>query len=336
MTSDAPPARRLEAGTAASSHIVFVTQAGEIERQAVLLAASLRRHLGPGVRLVAAKPSGEGWMTGPLQPASIETLKALDVEIVPFAPPMPHYPQGNKIGALMALPDSADALFLDTDMLCLRPFEATVAAMGEVALCPAGRPWQGGEEHWPHLYRLFDLPPPSASLRARVTGEPMAPYFNAGGIHLADAGRFARCWLETCLAIDADERVPQKRPWLDQIALPVAIARSDRAFSILPEALNFPAHRKPAVSGTVLAHYHHLDCIGLDRRMAREVAGILDDHPAVRRLLPDLGHLDALPMRLGRICVDVVGKQSARKVSRRLRRHMGPDVAVRARGTPRR
>ncbi len=300
--------------------IVFVAQQGPIEQQALLLAASLRRHLGTVPRLMAAIPTGDSWMAEPLAAASMKLFDALVVELLPFTPPMVEYPNANKIGALIALPPGVGALFLDSDLLCLRPFASDAISSEAVALRPADRPWAPGEPAWAYLYRRFGLDFPEARVRATLTGEIMPPYFNAGLVYAPDARRFGEDWLELAHAIDADDRVPSKRPWLDQISLPLAIAQDGRRFTILPPTFNHPTHHAAAAVDTVLAHYHDLEHVFIDRRLSHELRAVLERLPALCEAQPELMSLDAVPSRVARVYAGIKGKQSARRLLRRLRK----------------
>ena len=108
-------------------NIVIVGQAGRLQYEAVLFAASLR-HADPGFagRLLVVEPQkNDLWRHNPaiVDPSVRALLADLDAEIVPFENRVfgETYPYGNKIEALAALPPDAPFVFFDTDTLVLGP-----------------------------------------------------------------------------------------------------------------------------------------------------------------------------------------------------------------------
>src|SRR6056297_37080 len=113
-----------KAGTTPKPYnIVVVGQAGRLQYEAVLFAASLRANSPDFAgRLIVAEPQpGPLWQNDPtLRGDDTQHLLAeLGAEIVPFA--TRHfgqaYPYGNKIEALFALPKGEPFVFFDTDTL---------------------------------------------------------------------------------------------------------------------------------------------------------------------------------------------------------------------------
>ncbi len=104
-------------------NIVIVGQSGRLQYEAVLFAASLRAN-SPDFsgRLFVAEPQpGPNWDSDPRihsEPVR-SALEELGAEIIPFE--STHfggaYPYGNKIEALLALPEGEPFVFFDTDTL---------------------------------------------------------------------------------------------------------------------------------------------------------------------------------------------------------------------------
>ncbi len=223
--------------------ILIVAQRGRLTYEAVLFLASLR-HASPDYpgRVVVAEP-----MPGPMWPddpgianddarALIERLGA---EIRPFE--ARHfgrdYPQGNKVEALGVLDPGERFVFFDSDTLVLGPLE-------DVAF-PVGRPTasMAREATWPQvpLYgpglaqiwgAVFDrfgvAIEPTLDTQFAADHWERYLYFNAGWFTGEDAQAFRDRMLEIMLSL-RDDTPPELAaqvlfPWLDQIALPVAIA----------------------------------------------------------------------------------------------------------------
>jgi hypothetical protein len=92
--------------------------------------------------------------------------------------------------------------------------------------------WGGGDDRWDRAYAHFGLPYPTERVRLlRGRKKQFVPYFNAGFVAFPDRPeaegqpRFADRWVETALDLDHNCRIGGKRPWLDQISLPLTLAR---------------------------------------------------------------------------------------------------------------
>ncbi|MFM7108219.1 MAG: methyltransferase domain-containing protein [Planctomycetaceae bacterium] len=268
------------------SVITFVCQLGVLEAKAVLLAASLRRHLSETARLVACLPAPETTWGRPTR-RTLMALEALGADVVRVRNPIDdRYPIGNKIACLVP-PAGAPAdrvIFLDSDILCTATFAPDRDLAGDFCAKPADfATFRGGPDEWARLYGLFGLAAPTRRMVATVSGDETCPYFNAGVVGVrADAG-LAEVWADSCRRIDAEEWVPSRRPHLDQIALPIAAARCGLECTLLDEDLNFPAHVRPLRSGPpVLCHYHDPGIVAREPMLATLVASLVAEEPAVR------------------------------------------------------
>ena len=259
----------------------FVCEPGRLEAQAVLLAASLRRH-HPSLTLVAGVPRALSALTE-------RALDSLRVERVPITNPVADdYPIGNKIAALGAGDTSGLRVFLDSDMLCLRALDFDLLRSHPLAAKPADMATFGSDALWQCLYERFGLSPPSQRVVASIGGQMMYPYFNAGMVATTRASALSPLWAETCRAVDVMHDVNPRRPWLDQIALPLAAARLGLATRSVGDNWNYPAHIKPLRGEPGLVHYHQAAVVAREPALAEKVAGLLLRYPALRPVLePD-------------------------------------------------
>lgn len=151
-------------------NVMAVVQAGRLQYEAVLLAASLARVASSGVRLWLAEPQpGALWPGDPrVTDSDVRALlRDLGASFLPFE--SRHFgatwPYGNKIEALAALPEGEPFLFLDTDTLVLGdpaevPFDfdrpsASLRVEGTWPVVPLYGP--GYAEIWGALYARFGL-----------------------------------------------------------------------------------------------------------------------------------------------------------------------------------
>jgi hypothetical protein len=222
-------------------NIMIVGQRGRLAAEAVLFAASLRAS-DPGFagRLVVAEPQpGPAWSFDPRmgdEPRAL--LGDLGAEIVPFENRHfgESYPNANKAEGLAALPEGQPFVFFDTDTLVTGPLSETpfdftrpAASMKRSPTWPVIELYGPGyTETWRSLYDMFGLDFESSL-------DPSHPdeywrrylYFNAGWYFGPCPRTFGEQLTEIMRAIrDAPPEAlvcQPLYPWLDQIALPLAI-----------------------------------------------------------------------------------------------------------------
>ncbi|WP_172330364.1 hypothetical protein [Mangrovicoccus sp. HB161399] len=246
----------------AAPDLVLVGQKGRVGCEALLCLASLRAS-DPGFagQIWLAEPQpGPLWpadprMEGDLRAACLE----LGAELLPFD--SRHfgaaYPQGNKIEALAALPAGRPFLFLDSDMLVLPPLSG-IGCVRPTASDRVRDTWPKPPPFGPDRTAIWDAVFALSGTDRASTLDPRFPpghprrdlYLNAGWVAGPCARRFGLLWAEVATAI-RDRTPPELAaqaldPWLDQIALPVVLAR-----------LGGGRPREP-LDGTRLWHYRTL------------------------------------------------------------------------------
>ena len=220
-------------------NVFFIVQAGRLEYEALIFAASFRA-ANPDFkgRLIAAEPSGAKW-SGPVAISDPVRRFLTDhgVEILPFENRHfgESYPHGNKIEAMAALP-AGPFVFFDTDTLFLAPlaqvgfdFDRPSASMRREGTWP--EPQLYGADYtaiWKSLYDKFGLDFDSSLDKSQYENYwQRYLYFNAGWFFGADAQAFGKRFLHFAHAIrwdTPDELASQSLdPWLDQVALPLVI-----------------------------------------------------------------------------------------------------------------
>ena len=114
----------------------------------------------------------------------------------------------------------------------------------------------------------------------------MRPYFNAGFISVKDGDTFATTWIDTARRIDESRWVTNKRPWLDQIAIPVVFARLGWEVEELGVAFNYPGHLMPLdESPPYFVHYHWPRVILNSRPLLFRTKTLVNRHPLLRTIL---------------------------------------------------
>jgi hypothetical protein len=256
--------------TEAAESIIFVVDGKGLEAMSLLLAASLARQHDPAeVQLIAYVSDT---YAPNLDPATRALFRACRVRIdpLPSAEGMwkKAYPHGNKILACAAPRTSRRTTFLDTDMVCQAPITGIPSSdPHEVFAVPEGKPtWGKKGDAWERAYRFFDLAMPEE--RVKLTRGRMlefVPYFNAGFVSfsdlpLAEDGRnFGALWLDHARRFDWECAVANKRPWLDQVTLPLTMASYGLNCLVLPEVFNYSISEREdlsAVQAAKMVHYH--------------------------------------------------------------------------------
>lgn len=223
-----------------SFNLLAIGQAGRLEHEAILLAASLRLS-DPGFtgRLFIAEPQpGPKWREDPrMSDRARKALVGLGVTLLPFETRAfgSDYPHGNKIEALAALPD-APFLFLDTDTLITGPLSAIpFDFLRPSASMRRENTWPKVElygptatETWKALYDRFDLDfASSLDLAHPEDYWQRFLYFNAGWFFHESPRAFGNrflAWAKDIRDNPPAELVCQELyPWLDQITLPLVV-----------------------------------------------------------------------------------------------------------------
>ncbi|SFK50318.1 hypothetical protein [Shimia haliotis] len=249
----------------AAFNIVVVGQAGRLQYEAALFAASLRAN-SPNFkgRLFIAEPQpGPLWSKDPRMnnPEVVQLLKQMDAEILPFDSRFfgEAYAYGNKIELLRALPKGEPFVFFDTDTLVTGeisdvPFDfdrpaASLRVEGTWPEPPLYGPQYTGI--WKSLYGKFnidfesslDLSQPDEYWRRYL-------YFNAGFFYYRCPHEFGARFQK--YAVDIRSEPPEAlacqslNPWLDQVTLPLVIHELGGGRDALP--LGY-------LDGSVTTHY---------------------------------------------------------------------------------
>jgi hypothetical protein len=270
-----------------SFSFIFVCQAGRLENQALLLAASLRRNLRCDHELIAAVPSPQDtW--GALAAETADLLKQLKVRRVSIQNQIdPAYPIGNKVSCLQQSVKTDRLVFVDTDILLLRPLEDSSVFAAPFAAKPADLPNVLHPFQWSRVYRACGTSRPNESVATTLYGQLVLPYFNAGFISVDPSVKMGDAWLECSKRIDRMWRLPLKRPHLDQLALPVAVRKLGLRYTCLPESYNYPVHLKPIdpFAPPTIAHYHDATILRREPGLVALVRELCEEYPALEARL---------------------------------------------------
>ncbi len=246
--------------------IFFIIDGFGLEAQAALLITSLIHHNQDRFRYIGYVAERH---RPRLNPELAALMRRCGIELRDLPEPAQSwrkaYPHGNKILAAADHRDCSHSLFLDTDMLCTAPIDLTgLLADRAIGVVPEGTRSYKDLTRWERIYGHFglDMPHDRVRLMRRWKSE-FLPYFNAGMIcfpeaEIAGGKRFAELWHDTALIIDHEVPVAQKRPWLDQISLPVTLKRFGMEYILADERLNFSiSDRNPAIADDpMILHYH--------------------------------------------------------------------------------
>lgn len=235
----------------------FVCQGGGIDIKAAFLAASLKEHLRCTHELIACIPTGENVQ----QPSDqiLEYLSDIDVAIRPISNPLAKdYLIGNKL-ACLALPTTASKkVFLDSDILCTRPFYGFPETK-PYDISAKLEDWNHhSDQEWQQLYHHFQLGMPEMRFRSTVLDQAMPLYFNAGVLVVDKQSNLPEKWIDIAQIIDAQLELPRKRPNLDQLSLAALVVKSSYRWQLLDENYNYPAELRSLNHSSLpyLCHYH--------------------------------------------------------------------------------
>jgi len=229
--------------------VVFVCQQGELEAQAALLAASLRKYCDNQVVLHAITPIPEEEY-GTVSPVTKKFLDDLGVKWYHFKNPISDdYKVFNKLNAFNIRPEGDRILFLDSDIIVRRSLQGLSAYFSRpfAAKCGYKQAFSASAEDWKPVYQLFDLPVPAMRWPASDTYQWGPPYFNAAAILVDPALDFSKHWIDTCLRIHQDEPfwtvARNKNHGTVQLGLPIVLARRNIPYALLDGRFNLALSR---------------------------------------------------------------------------------------------
>jgi hypothetical protein len=273
--------------------ITFICQQGDLEVKALLLAASLRRFLTRDVELIACLPTPDSrW--GTVSAATLLCLESLGVRTVQISNVVDEsYAIGNKVMCIDVATSADRTLFLDTDILCANAFDpCRWFAHGFNAKPADAVGFAGGGADWQAAYDMFGLGLPTFRMVTSVGGQVVYPYYNAGVVAAEANSGLGDVWADCCRTLAAadalwvDRSLPPKYPFLDQVALPIAVARAGFEVHLLTEMLNYPVNLRPLPADTegglpILCHYHRPEVIRREPALLNLVAELLGRHAGI-------------------------------------------------------
>ena len=278
--------------------VFFIVEPPKYEQMACYLAGSLRQQFGKSIELVGYCPETK---IDTVSKDVIAVLAKLDCKVRPFKVEgrfNPAYPHGNKILATLEPRETEFSAFFDSDVLCLRPNKVeNIVKEGHVSLTPAASMVWGTGKTWNLIYQTCGMPLPEDRIKLmRQKGDrERIPYFSSGLFSFPEKHRntdgktFPEVWMEIAQIIDRNEEVPGRRPYLDQISLPLAIQKAGLQWNILPEEQHYilggSLRGEPLPEGRDIytVHYRKWEILR-EIGLARQGKRMLERQAGVRRI----------------------------------------------------
>jgi hypothetical protein len=269
---------------------VFVCQAGRLEIQSMLLAASLKCFLRCEYQMVVSVPVPPKDWGRPAQ-RTLAFFQEAGARIVETHNRMgTDFPIGNKTSALIHRFEGDPVVVIDSDVMLIRPFDGQCLRGVDFAAKPADFPTYNREfSDWSGIYRRFGLELPKKRMRATFSGEQMAPYYQAGFVAYRHGTGLGQQWLRFCEQIYARKKKEGSRSftWVEQVALPLAVEKLGVSCTELDETMNYPAHVR-RVRGRELpyfCHYHEPGVIYREPLIRRLVTDFCRKYPPIREAM---------------------------------------------------
>lgn len=250
--------------------VYFIVEPPDYQVMACYLAASLRENFGSSVALVGYCPAHKIDLVAPDVKSA---LARMGCDLRPMATQGrfdPPYPHGNKLLATLEPRDTEFSCFMDSDILCLRPNAIeNIVREGCVSLTAAASLGWGKQSDWPAIYAAagLQMPEERIALMRKPKRFQHVPYFSSGLFSFPEQFRtpegksFAQVWMEVAQTIDATLDLPAKRPYLDQMTLPLAIQKAGLRWNLLPEEQHYilggTARGEPLPSGREIFTIHY-------------------------------------------------------------------------------
>lgn len=279
--------------------VYFIAEPPSYQIMACYLAASLREQFAEGeLALVGYCPAPR---LGEVSSDVRQVLDRLGCDLRPFEVEGrfdPPYPHGNKLLATLEKRDTPFSCFMDSDVLCIRPnVVEALARPGHVSLSKAASMNWAPQTIWDDIYRVcgMEIPEERFKLMKQKRGEERVPYFSSGLFCFPEDHRsaeglsFPEVWMQVAQEIDAAPEIPKKRPYLDQMSMPLAIRRAGLAWNILPDEQHWILGGRsrgeplPADREIFTVHYRNLEVLR-EVGLVRPAKNYLEKWAGVRRI----------------------------------------------------
>ena len=278
--------------------IYFIVEPPEYQVFACYLAASIREQFGQAVELVGYCPEHK---LETVHDDVKQALRLLRVDLRGFSTEgqfEPPYPHGNKILATLEPRDTEFSCFMDSDILCIRPNRVeNILRDGHVTLSKAASMNWAPQSIWDRIYATcgMEIPEERFKLMKQRKGEERIPYFSSGLFCFPEQHRnaegmsFPQVWMQIAQMIDADPEVPNKRPYLDQMSMPLAIRKAGLDWNILEDEQHFilggRARGQPLPQDREIFTVHYrVWKILKETGLSGQAKDMLERHAGVRRL----------------------------------------------------
>jgi len=228
--------------------LYFIVEPPEYQTLACYLAGSVRQQIGRDVALVGYCPAHRRDQIDPKVETVLDRL-ACDLRTFEALGRFdPAYPHGNKILATLEPRATRFSGFMDSDILCIAPNRVEdMVEEGAVSLTVAASMNWAPQSIWETIYGAcgMEVPGERLMLARQVKGRPRVPYYSSGfftfpeGHRTQDGRSFPEVWMEIAQRVDAVPDLPHRRPYLDQMTLPLAIRKAGLRANLLPEEQHF-------------------------------------------------------------------------------------------------
>ena len=278
--------------------VFFIVEPPGYQKMACYLAASLRECFGQSVALVGYCPVQK---IDDIDPDVTQVLGLMGCEVRPIVTEGrfdPAYPHGNKLLATLEPRDTEFSAFMDSDILCLRPNSVdNLVRPGHVSLTLAASMNWAEQSIWDQIYATCGMEKPTEryKLMRQKNGVPRMPYFSSGLFvfpeqhRTADGKSFPQVWMDIAQQVDADPDIQKKRPYLDQMTLPLAIRKAGLDWNLLPDEQHFILGGRmrgqdiPQDREIMTVHYRNWDILR-EVGLSRQGKDMLERQTGVRRL----------------------------------------------------
>lgn len=284
--------------TPARLTVYFIVQPPDYQYMACYLAASLREQFGSAVALIGYCPAEK---LDAVHSDVRRVLERLNCDLRGFATAGRFdepYPHGNKLLATLERRETEFSCFMDSDILCIRPnrIEALIRE-GHVSLSRAASMNWAPQSIWETIYALcgMEIPTERFKLMRQRKGVERIPYFSSGLVAFPETHRnaegrsFPEVWMDIARTLDAAPDLPGKRPYLDQMSLPLAIRKAGLDWNILQDEQHYilggRARGEPLPSEPPIftVHYRQWEVLK-EAGLSRQAKDMLERHAGVRRM----------------------------------------------------
>lgn len=271
---------------------LLICQKGDLEIKSMLLVSSLLLYISNADEIVVSVPSNIGLEYIP-EKSTLDFFNENSVKIYFFENQFVNTQKvivrgdllTNKIFCLSVPTEKENIIFLDSDIIALKPLVAPIGNF-EFWAKQVNRP---NEKRWDELYRLINLERPVFTVKCSVEDYYLPLYFNSGVFMIKKVltEKFINEVIHIYKAIKESKIMDNNSFFIEQVSLSLAVIKLKLKYCLVDNRFNYPA-RAFSINDNediYFAHYHTPEVIIKTLALNKFVIKVIRSNGHLKKLI---------------------------------------------------